>query len=82
MKRLAPSAYRKLRWQVYERDGGECVICHRPACDVHHVIFRSAGGADSLDNCVSLCRECHERYAHGSAEKHWQEEFIKYLEGR
>ncbi len=79
MRGISAAAYGKLRRRVFERDGGECIICHAGATDVHHVIFRSAGGADSMENCVSLCRSCHSRYAHGEREKHWQGEFLKYL---
>ncbi len=78
-ERLSVAGYRKLRRAVFDRDDGLCIICRRPASDVHHVIFRSAGGADSLENCVSLCRDCHAQYAHGSDEKHWQKEFLRYL---
>jgi hypothetical protein len=27
--------------------------------DVHHLRFRSAGGSDSVNNCVALCRVDH-----------------------
>ena len=74
------SAYRTLKKRVFERDGYMCVICQRPATDIHHVYFRSEGGADSIENCISLCRKCHERYAHGNKKK-WQKLFLEYLEG-
>ena len=27
--------------------------------EIHHIVFRSHGGSDNVDNCVCLCRECH-----------------------
>lgn len=50
---------------VAERDNSQCVLCGCPANDVHHVIFRSHGGKDDVNNCVCLCRQCHE-LAHGT----------------
>jgi hypothetical protein len=28
--------------------------------DPHHVIYRSAGGLDVLNNLITLCRKCHD----------------------
>lgn len=28
--------------------------------DPHHVIYVSAGGLDTLDNLITLCRKCHD----------------------
>lgn len=72
------------RWQrvkkrAYERDNGECVLCHNRADDVHHVIFRSKGGQDDIHNVVCLCREHHEM-AHGVHAKEMREWFLNYLE--
>lgn len=52
-----------LRWQVFERDGWKCVACGRSQRDgvtlqVDHIIPRSKGGRDSLDNLQILCSEC------------------------
>lgn len=48
------------------RYGGICAVpgCSNPACELHHVIFRSLGGGDELDNRVFLCRRCHARGVH------------------
>ena len=78
---ISPSAYRALKKRVLERDEYACVICQRPAADMHHVYFRSESGADDIENCVSLCRECHARYAHGNEKKKWQKLFLEYLKG-
>lgn len=56
--------WRKVKRLVIKRDNGLCVLCGALAVDVHHVKFRSQGGADDVRNCVCLCRKCHE-LAHG-----------------
>lgn len=52
-----------LRWQVFQRDAWKCVACGRHSHDgvllhVDHVLPRSLGGKDALDNLQTLCGEC------------------------
>ena len=54
----------KLRAAVIVRDQG----CRFPGCgapvaytDAHHIIPRSEGGTNALDNLMLLCRRCHRR---------------------
>ena len=75
-KRLTAGAYARLRRHVVERDGGRCVLCLQNGTDVHHVIYRSQGGTDSLNNLVLLCRHCHER-AHGTGNGKQSQKDIK-----
>ena len=44
-----------------ERDLGYCQApgCSRRAAQVHHVEFRSHGGADSMENEIALCAAHH-----------------------
>lgn len=64
-------AYYRTRLDVYERDGGRCRACGIPThmvvafcpdrgCDAcyhcSHVIPKTQGGRDTLDNLVVLCR--------------------------
>lgn len=56
--------WKNVKRAVIKRDNGLCVLCGSQANDVHHIIFRSHGGKDDVNNCVCLCRECHE-LAHG-----------------
>ena len=44
-----------------EQDCILCEACERVACDVHHVVYRSHGGSDDINNLVGLCRECHDK---------------------
>ncbi len=43
------------------RDRGYCQMpgCSRAAAHAHHVVYRSRGGADDVENLVSLCSAHH-----------------------
>ena len=42
---------------VYQRDNWHCRHCNNSnGLDPHHVKFASAGGTDTLDNLIALCR--------------------------
>ena len=45
------------------RDDYTCQCCKtkKGTLHAHHVIYRSQGGADTLDNLVTLCEECHRK---------------------
>ncbi|WP_162909393.1 HNH endonuclease [Aggregatilinea lenta] len=53
-----------LRWQVFQRDGWKCVACGRSSktdgviLHLDHIVPRSKGGQDSLDNFQTLCSLC------------------------
>lgn len=52
-----------LRWQVFQRDQWKCVACGRNSHDgvilhVDHIIPRSRGGLDVLENFQTLCDVC------------------------
>ncbi len=56
----------KLRQKVLARDAGLCQLCiaaHRitPASEVDHILPKSAGGSDAMDNLQAVCRCCHHR---------------------
>lgn len=54
--------------QVAKRDNYTCQVCERAMDvfdgmtigDVHHIIHRSKGGSDDLDNLMLVHRRCHE----------------------
>ncbi|MEE3313736.1 MAG: HNH endonuclease [Treponema sp.] len=52
-----------VRWQVFERDNFKCVACGASAKDgailhVDHIVPRSKGGCDAMDNYQTLCQKC------------------------
>jgi len=52
-----------IRWQVFQRDLWKCVACGRSASDevilhVDHIMPRSKGGSDTIDNYQTLCNVC------------------------
>lgn len=52
-----------LRYEVLKRDGGRCVLCGDSKKDgvklhVDHILPRSKGGKDTLDNLQTLCQPC------------------------
>src|SRR5699024_501548 len=61
----------KVRRQVFERDGGRCVICGRAAGETYedggvvvltagHIRANSHGGSSAIDNLQTECRRCNE----------------------
>jgi 5-methylcytosine-specific restriction endonuclease McrA len=58
------SGYRHLAGIAAERHGARCVVCSRAIVDsVHHVVPRSHGGDDTLENLAPVCGDgvagCH-----------------------
>lgn len=54
----------KLRQRVMHRDAGLCQRCFAanritPASQVDHILPKSAGGSDAMDNLQALCADCH-----------------------
>lgn len=55
---------KKLRFEVFKRDGFRCTYCGRP-CSVtvlqlDHVIPRKDNGADTMDNLTTSCVDCNQ----------------------
>lgn len=50
--------WQRVRLKVLERDTWTCRYCSRPANHVDHVLPKSRGGKDVLDNLVAACRRC------------------------
>lgn len=61
---LDRAAWRMLKAELWVRSQGRCEV---PDCrvatllDPHHIVKRSQGGADTLDNLVALCRAHHQQ---------------------
>lgn len=57
-------AWRKLRWQVMQRDKALCQVCLElnritSATEVDHIVPKFQGGTDALDNLRAICHACH-----------------------
>ena len=87
---LKPHQYERLRALVKERDRGfpgpylQYIgeLPPRYAGEVHHVVFRSAGGPDREDNLICLSRTMHEQGIHLACRrtrKKNEQNFKKYL---
>lgn len=65
---------------VRQRDGFKCTRCemtnadhivkHKSQLHVHRLIPGCKGGEYTLENCVSLCKRCHDREPKGIAHSH------------
>ena len=66
--RLKGKKLRDLHTAAYERDGGCCVECGvfiEPGTPGHHIVKKSQGGEDTLENLEMLCiYPCHYRKHH------------------
>ncbi len=52
--------WQRVRKAVLLRDGRRCRVCgSRDQVEVHHIRFRSVGGAHSTANCACLCQSDH-----------------------
>ena len=53
--------YANAREHALVRDKYTCQCCGKKNCRVeaHHIVFRSKGGSDTLENLVTLCEDCH-----------------------
>ena len=46
-----------------------CERCGFIAVDIHHIIYKSQGGSDEVENLIALCRDCHEMSHSGEISK-------------
>lgn len=76
--KLSQKKYKELKQKVLERDK-YCVLCGAVPTDLHHVKYRSQGGDDSENNCVMLCKDCHDNKAHGVNNRKIRKELEEYL---
>jgi len=60
-------------FRYWEQQSPLCEICGREAVDVHHIKKRSQWWDDSIENCVWVCRVCH----NAIRKELYTEEYIK-----
>ena len=54
--------YKKIFLDFWDYAPGEfipCTNCGANSVDLHHLIFKSHGGKDTVENLAPVCRECH-----------------------
>lgn len=73
--------YVKIYMNHFGYDISDYIPCEVPNCgkqcvDVHHLIARSRGGKDTIDNLMGLCRECHHEVHFGTKLKN---EYLKEI---
>ena len=67
--------------KVWERDNGQCIICHSPyAMPNAHFIPRSKGGLGIEQNIVTLCQNCHHNFDNTSQRLYYYTYVKDYLQ--
>ena len=82
--RLTGKALKKLNDDIYNRDSRHCIICEtwiEEGTKFHHVIFKSHGGGDVIENGVMLCNNCHYEVHFGKDTQDYRERCEEYLRG-
>ena len=51
-----------------EQDFIPCENCGLRASSIHHLIFRSQGGTDKVNNLMALCELCHTKVHNSNKE--------------
>ncbi len=56
-----------LRIATLMRDGYQCTQCGKKntRLDAHHIIWKEHGGKDTIQNLITLCKECHRKVHKG-----------------
>lgn len=64
--------FENVKSYVLFRDNYTCQHCKGKSKDsklhVHHIVFRSNGGSDTVDNLICLCKSCHDKLHLGKIE--------------
>ena len=70
------------RYFVFARDNYTCQVCGKSKDKIlrtHHIIYRSNGGTNRVDNLITVCTDCHtsDNHKQGGILYKWQEEHKK-----
>ena len=82
--RFTGKALKKLNDDIYNRDSRHCIICETYIEDgvkFHHVVLKSHGGDDKIENGVMLCILCHHEVHCGKESQDYRERCTDYLRG-
>lgn len=66
------------RYFVFARDNYTCQVCGKSKdkiLQIHHIIYRSNGGSNKVNNLITVCTDCHtsENHKKGGILYEWQE---------
>lgn len=58
--------YYNKRYYVFSRDNYTCQVCKKQnhRLKLHHILYKSKGGTDSVDNLITVCENCHSSENH------------------
>lgn len=67
-------SYYNRRYFIFARDSYTCQICKVPKkiLQIHHIIYKSHGGTDCLDNLITICKNCHTPQNHRKGKILWK----------
>lgn len=69
------------RYFVFARDNYTCQVCGKKdkVLQTHHIVYKSNGGTDRVNNLIAVCTDCHTSTNHkkGGILYKWQEEHKK-----
>ena len=51
--------FHDIKAAIMEQQHGKCLMCKNEIAHFHHIVPRSKGGSDTLQNQVGLCTKCH-----------------------
>ena len=71
-----------VRREVYNRDGGRCVICGRTDVQTAHYISRARLGLGIPENLALLCVSCHAEYDNGKLHHQIKNALKVYLQAK
>jgi len=55
-----------LRIATLMRDDYQCTQCNKKSnLDAHHIIWKEHGGKDTIENLITLCKQCHKKVHKG-----------------
>ena len=69
---IAKQKWAEIREQCLNRDNHKCIICKKPATQVHHIHLRSKR-KDLLYNLNNLCSLCDKHHFHQGMEKYFEQ---------
>ena len=64
---------------IEKKTYSRCFYCSGSYSQFHHLVFRSQGGSDNVDNLVCICYMCHYELHFGKNSKEYKQKSYEYL---